>query len=145
MLDGKRIGPPNGFVIRKAMGNSAIDFGQFLLLSSGSHNGHVDLDERTGKDNKQAPPATADPKSLVSCASVPNFHNVGLDTRHRMSIPVSIIIVAVLHLRSCLVASDSRRYNCSTISHAFFSSGLHYQDCSANNMGRSPLHWVEWT
>ena len=36
-LDGRRLSPPEGFLIRKAPGNDSFDFGQFVDFSPGSN------------------------------------------------------------------------------------------------------------
>ncbi|KDO25864.1 hypothetical protein SPRG_08807 [Saprolegnia parasitica CBS 223.65] len=72
MMDGDWMSPPEGFLIRKAPGNSNFDFGQFVQPKSAHHASSTVLTRSIGGDFFQTepfahpPPPTADPKRMSS-------------------------------------------------------------------------------
>ena len=69
-LDGRRLSPPEGFLIRKAPGNDSFDFGQFVDFSPGStvQNTPVLKHGRRFDDKEN--------ESVRSCVVLANFHAV---------------------------------------------------------------------
>ena len=48
-LDGRRLSPPEGFLIRKAPGNDSFDFGQFVDFSPGSNSVNTPVHKQQGR------------------------------------------------------------------------------------------------
>ncbi|OQS01857.1 hypothetical protein THRCLA_05699, partial [Thraustotheca clavata] len=73
MIDGDWMSPPEGFLIRKAPGNSNFDFGQFIQpkshLSTGNLSRSIGSDFFQSETYHHTPPPTADPKRMSSQSS----------------------------------------------------------------------------
>ncbi|OQR91166.1 hypothetical protein ACHHYP_04929 [Achlya hypogyna] len=91
MIDGEWMSPPDGFLIRKAPGNSNFDFGQFVQPKAAHQHASAALARSIGGNFFQtetfhhAPPPTADPKRMGSQRGPPR-----LETRSAKEVPTTM-------------------------------------------------------